>query len=468
MVINTKLEYYEEPKLMFNNGEACNPQVGLIRYGPRLKSDTKQIVSVGIIGSNQSISSTITLLDKMKFAVFPKSDVTRYRLPFPGFSQYSKLNIELAYLQSKQEAITHNEITVMKEKPRNERTNEFARLVLEKMDIIYEKSHPPDLIIVSIPENIMEICKDSRLDKPKLKLSNGDDFHDIIKLHGMKIKTPTQIIRHETFIQKNTQDIALICWNLAAAIIYKSQKGFPWKLTYLEENTCYVGITFYKEKSEDNKQIRASMAQVFLDSGESFILRGDAFIWDNKKSQNSPHLDQENAKNLIDKVITQYTKIKRVKPTRLVIHKSSKFWPNELEGFLKSSDNIDNRDFVAINSNAKIKLYRRDNWHIVRGLRISSIDQKKHFLYTVGYTPQLRTYLGYGVPRPLEFEFFTEDPPIKKISEELLAFTKLDWNNTFFSTKEPVTIDVSRRLGSILANNYAKSMTIDPHYYYYM
>lgn len=47
MSINTRLEYFEEPNLMFNKGDACNPQVGLIKYGPRLKGDIKQIVSIG-------------------------------------------------------------------------------------------------------------------------------------------------------------------------------------------------------------------------------------------------------------------------------------------------------------------------------------------------------------------------------------------------------------------------------------
>jgi len=60
-----------------------------------------------------------------------------------------------------------------------------------------------------------------------------------------------------------------IAWNLAVGLLYKAQKGHPWKLAEFELDTCYAGISFYKERTTNLS--KAAMAQVFLDSGESFI-----------------------------------------------------------------------------------------------------------------------------------------------------------------------------------------------------
>jgi len=69
---------------------------------------------------------------------------------------------------------------------------------------------------------------------------------------------------------KKTQDKSDVAWNLAVGLLYKSQKGHPWKLAEFELDTCYAGISFYKERT--TRASKAAMAQVFLDSGESFIL----------------------------------------------------------------------------------------------------------------------------------------------------------------------------------------------------
>jgi len=467
-IFNENAEYIDEPKLMFKGDKTSfNPQVGLFKYGPRTKKDFVGEIKIGIIGTNKSISQLISLLRKMQSPIKPRKKTTRYRLPFPGFSRDSTFKIELNFQREYQENLSIKEIEKIKETDFKLRVDVFSKFVFDKMKLISSKHPPPDIFLITIPEVIMDLCKEPGSEKPKLKLSNFDDFHDRIKLYGMHLRIPTQIIRPETLLLKNTQDIALVCWNLGVAMLYKAQKGFPWKLTYLEENTCYVGITFFREIAEEKHLVRTSLAQVFLDTGESFILRGDSFKWQNRKHPCTPHLDINGAKMLIKQVIKQYEAYRRTKPNRIVIHKTSSFWEDEREGFYQGTDTITERDFITIN-NSDIKLYRNDRWFVPRGLFLTNNRHNIHYLYTIGYNPYLQTYIGFGVPTPLRISVFTEDPNITKIFEEILSFTKLDWNNVFFNCKLPVTLAVSRRLGRILANSYAKGIEIDPHYYYYM
>lgn len=284
----------------------------------------------------------------------------------------------------------------------------------------------------------------------------------------MKYKIPTQLIRPDTLLFKGTQEKSIVFWNLAAGMLYKSQKGYPWKLTQLEENTCYVGISFFKERDDNREYTRASMAQVFLDTGESFILRGDPFEWKNIQFPNSPHLSQEGAEELIKKVLEQYKLVRGNLPERLVIHKSSNYWDEELEGFLVASGKINSKDFITIQTTNR-RFYRVGKYGVLRGTLISTQDMTEHYLYTTGFVPCINTYPGLGVPIPILIRCKIQDSDIKKICQEILAFTKLDWNNTFIYRKDPVTLSVSRKVGKVLAETMAKKIEyLDPHYYYYM
>ncbi len=456
---------------MFLQGDSYNPTVGLIKYRPRFSTidETEhKWLKVGIIGSGQSISLTSNLLDEMRYPAIPEK-IAKWNIPFPGLSEKSPLRFSLSYRPEWQQKVSITEIEqILSEKTREKKAESFLKLIDKKLEVIYDKTPPPDVVIISIPREIENECKDPRYDRPLLKLPNQDDFHNCLKLYGMKYKIPTQLIRPDTLLFKGTQEKSIVFWNLAVGMLYKSQKGYPWKLAHLEENTCYVGISFFKERDNNQEYTRASMAQVFLDTGESFILRGDPFEWKNEQFPRSPHLSQEGAEELIIKVLEQYKSVRGNLPERLVLHKSSNYWDEELEGFLNASETINSRDFLTIQGTNR-KFYRTGDYGVIRGTLISTQDMNEHYLYTTGFVPCINTYPGLGVPSPILIRCKIQDSDIKKICQEILAFTKLDWNNTFIYRKDPVTLSVSRKVGKVLAETMAKKIEhLDPHYYYYM
>lgn len=472
MKMKFKFNYIEEPRLQFSNGEAYNPLVGLCKYGPRFASKDEKDhkwLKVGLIGSSHSLSATVTMLDEMRSSSIPKK-VTKWNIPFPGLCENSPLNFSLSYLPAMREQIYSEEIEqITAQKTRFDKVAKFLEIIEKKIkNLSNNKSPPPEVIIVSIPREIEEVCKDPSYDNPLLKLSNDDDFHNRIKLYGMKYGVPTQIIRPNTLDFKGTQEKATVFWNLAVGLLYKSQKGHPWKLAELEENTCYVGISFYVESGSKKASLRSSVAQVFLDTGESFVLRGDAFKLDPRADERTPHLDKDNAKKIIQLVLDQFKEVRKSLPRRLVIHKSSNFWDEETEGFQEAAKEIKVKDFVTI-LDGDLRFYREGEYPILRGSLFSTENLEEHYLYTTGFVPCLNTYPGLGIPKPLLIRCKVQDSEIQKICQEILAFTKLDWNNTFIYRKEPATIHVSRRVGWVLSESIAKDFKdLDPHYYYYM
>lgn len=464
-----KIDYIAEPELLFNkNKTSYNPCIGLIKYGPRFSGNKEteyKEFKIGLIGSEKSISQAKALFESFQFKISPKKSVRPWRIPFPGLRKDSPLRFSFIFNPELEGEITTDEMIMLKDKKKGrERNEEFLSMIKDKMEKIYQSESPPDMILISIPEELFNILETSGKDKPNIKFED-DDFHNRIKILAMKLKMPTQLIRPETLQQDKTQELFLIAWNLAVGILYKCQRGHPWKLTYLEEETCYVGISFFKEKGKRTR--RASLAQIFLDTGESFVLRGDSFNWVNRESPNSPHLSKDGAKAIIELILKHYKNVRKGKnPTRIVIHKSSNFWDDELNGFLEATKDIKKKDLITI-SDSDVKFFGSDKYFILRGTLISK--DNTHFLYTTGFVPTLGTYPGMTAPRPLLIRSYHLDSDIKKVCEEILSFTKLDWNNTFVYGKFPVTISVSRKVGSIMAETVAQNIEeLDPHYFYYM
>jgi len=78
------------------------------------------------------------------------------------------------------------------------------------------------------------------------------------------------------------------------------------------------------------------------------------------------------------------------------------------------------------------------------------LPDKSVLLYTFGYILYLSVYPGPRVPSPLEILEHHGTTGIETICQEILALTKLNWNNAKFCSKSPVTIGFARRVGEII------------------
>jgi len=86
-------------------------------------------------------------------------------------------------------------------------------------------------------------------------------------------------------------------------------------------------------------------------------------------------------------------------PTRLVVHKSSRYWPDELSGFKKATGGVGKIDFVAFGERG-IRFLRKGTYPPLRGT-IVELAKGDCVLYTRGYVPYYGTYPGLRIPQPL-------------------------------------------------------------------
>jgi hypothetical protein len=133
----------------------------------------------------------------------------------------------------------------------------------------------------------------------------------------------------------------------------------------------------------------------------------------------------------------------------VVIHKSSRYWPEELAGFSAALVDTPYHDFLTL-SYRGIHFLRMGHQPPTRGTVIE-LDRENLVLYTRGYIPYFQKYPGMRIPQPLEIIEHHGDSSSTQICQEILALTKLNWNTASFACAEPITLAFSRGIGRILA-----------------
>jgi len=496
----------EEPMLLFGGSfPAVDPKLGISLYGPYL---TEKTIKVGIVGDKDTISQINTILENLKQPIEGPTRHPLWTQDFPGMSLDTIFRCELVTSQEWWQTITSKDVEPLdKFSYVKQRISLSVNVFIKYIKNLKEREGNLDIIICAPPRRMMDLCvtaEESRLKrrftrrrKTRVYEKRGfaptqayltdfvtqvnenqyqlafhktaDNFHHFLKAKVMSLGMPTQLILPYTLNtytlpnEKPMQDSATFAWNLSVALLYKAG-GRPWRPDKIPTGTCFVGVSFYRERQVYGGQMGTSMAQVFTPAGEGLVLKGERFSWPYRKS---PNLKKDSAKRLLEKALALYEQHTHTKPSRVVMHKSSKYTGGELEGFEEALGNVHQRDFLAIErKEKKIRFFRLGYNPIIRGTKIAFPD-KTWLLYTKAYIPFMKVYPGPRVPLPLEIIQHIGDTPQETLGSEILMLTKLNWNSADFCSHFPITLEFSRKVGSIL-KELPPGITPQSKYLFYM
>lgn len=497
--------YIEEPSLLFGgNQKALDPRAGIMTFGPYYfqgqdRSSPSEI-RLGIIGDGETIALTKRWLEICKSPIESTKN-NLYLFPsFPGFTKDASFRSEFIVSPSLIEQIGDKEIDAVIAIPDvNKRISKGIDLFIDKIKLMAAREPQPQVIICSLPQKINEYCgitfRTRGAKRPKLTdiekkilyakqmgqkfLSEYNvggtqpqieekayDFRRALKARSMEYDIPIQIVRYGTLTgTQGLEDETTRAWNFCLALYYKAG-GFPWRLADFDPNTCYVGISFYKEVGTLDENIRTSVAQIFTSYGEGLVLRGENIHIDEKGDRN-PHLDENSSsKLLIDSINLYESQVKR-KPVRIVIHKTSRYSNTELSGFNNAAKElqVNNLTMVAFGDRG-IRFFRDGKYPPLRGM-LTKLPDKSLIFFTHGYSPYLKTYPGFRIPKPLEILEIHGSDDITVVAKEILSLTKMNWNSAKFSTMNPITIEFSREVGEIL-RELPSGGRIQQQYRFYM
>jgi len=474
-----------EPELIFGQDRRCSePKGGLFLYGPYGKYSSGELAPIvadtGIVGTSKSISDTLNFFNSIRRRIPAES---AGGIDFPGLGIDGKLHFDLKFDEQWQETIDSSDISECRQiREREERIDYFLDCLEAKISSIHSKQPSPMLTICALPLEMIQMLKSPEQkgyyitithrrfgkDGATLQQLKGDyDLHNIVKVFGIKYEMPTQLVLPPTLDVtrvRSVQDLATRAWNLSMALYYKS-RGIPWKIAQLEPGTCYAGISFYRElDSEGQPSMRASIAHLFLHTGECLVLTGQPFLWD--RPEVSPRLTEEQASLVRDQIVEAYRDTHKQDPDRLVIYKKTTFDLKEKDGFLSASDSVRQVDLLTVQSST-IDWYRDRKWPILRGTVIKC-PTSEYYIFTLGFIQEMQTFPKPGLPISVRVKPFNLDSPETKMCKEILALSKLNWNNTDFSDQFPVTLSVSDKISEILSEAKAREIKPSNQYRYYM
>ena len=481
-----QIEFLQEPELEFGVDRHIDIRFGIMNYGTVDYSSplAPKEIRLGIVGTNETVEGVSGWFEKCRNEIPAKESKQPNLFPkFPGFRPDVAFQSSVILDRRLQRAIRYQAFKdLSKEKNTNHTITKSVDLFLEELDYLTTNTKV-DVLICAIPQTLLDLTDSSseqieQTDEAPAKESKLN-FHHMLKAKAMKLNVPIQLIIPSTYdetkrrrqkrksnLERKPQDEATRAWNLHTALYYKA-KGVPWRLvrTFSEYDTCYVGVSFYK--TLDGSTLLTSVAQVFNERGEGVIVRGgQAQI---SKEDKQVHLDHNNAYEILIQALNLYKTEHKNLPARVVVHKTSTYTPDEIDGFLQAAKslNIDMVDLLSLDQSF-IRLYRKGTYPPLRGSFLS-LDDNSHILYTRGSVDFFQTYPGMYIPRSLSFKCEQTEQTPKFLAQEILALTKMNWNQTQFDGGEPITTGAARQVSGILkyipADDNAK---LAPTYRFYM
>ena len=506
-------KYVEEAPLYFGQGvQDIDQKRGLSINGPAdSKRDELFTIRIGIVSTGQGSQDITSCLQRLNRDPVPSSGSKPFvTQSFPGFEMAFRCRLVMA--PGYNEEIPTKEVErLLQTKNPETRIKRAAELYAMKVGIICRRVSVPDVIICHEPERIEVECGAgmvgsaremtlSAADKKEAKhiremvethkilaplhestrnlldMAVHQDFRRVLKAKCLDYDVPTQILTQSVLnilTEKDAklsrrlrqQDRSTIAWNLAVALYYKANH-FPWRVGYIKDGTCYIGVSFYQDQTTREKYMCSSLAQVFSDIQEGMVVRGKSFKWDTR-TLGQPHLTEEKAVEILSDALDVYREHHNDQnPNRVVLFKTSKYLDPERRGFLAACRDVPKYDFVSISDGRDVFFYRNGEKAVLRGACIE-LGGESVLIYTKGYIPYQRSYQGPRVPRPLEITEHYGDTPLDEIAKETLALSRLDWNTTDYCCYLPITLKFARRVGEVLGQ-IPEDKDIKQQYRFYM
>ena len=514
--MSVTIEQLPEPNLLFaKECKVSDPHIGLSLFGPfdDGSSSKPSTISYALIGTETGIAAFQRMAARIQGLILPPSPelidnqtkpfdvaatysntnedtednetVADNRLwpPFPGFS--TAFNSTFPTTTEFQYAISAPTIDEFAhDRDQHKRAYQLVGLYLDQISKIAERDERINVIICIIPDIIWLNCRPLSVvrsgatgksvgkKEALLRQRYGDlfgefpsdqydwsnDFRRQIKARSMEHTIPIQLIRESTLtLNDKTENRGLTplsdrAWNLSTALYYKAC-GKPWKLADAREGVCYIGLAFRREENaSDYSRTACCAAQMFLDSGDGVVFRGEFGPWYSPK-EHEFHLSRSEAKNLLAGVINTYRAQGGKSLREVFLHSRSEFDENELAGYQDACpEGVKLVGVVVSGRDSGLRLFRKGKRCVQRGL-LWIHSPRLAYLWSSGFKKDLLTYDGSEVPVPLTIRIQFGEADIRQVCKDIFALTKLNYNACKVGDSDPVTVKFSDDVGEILTSN---------------
>jgi hypothetical protein len=500
MTLSIKIECLREPELLFGAGETGVEPRRLMAEAGAADNGPAGEIRIGLVGPSDEVELARRWLPRLnRVAIAREKSARRYR-DWPGAQK--ALGVTFAVEDRFVRPLDQDRLALaLNRASPSERFEELLDLYDARIQGLFGDVRPECIIVCLADE-----AADMRISNPRLstrerealeslqreeeqvqlslfqpspeELKAAEDlrtqaedllfrtFYRALKARIMTHQNPVpvQVMRRDTFIRPDDegQSHATRAWNLATSLYYKAGHE-PWRPASLPPNTCFVGISFHHLKRREGEVVYASVAQAFSNEIEPFALKGSTLPHDQRRDR-QPYLNETQAADLMKDVLDKYQDLAGVLPSRVVVHKTSLYQPEEETGFRSAAeDRVPVCDLVWMRSTA-FRLIRKGTQEPWRGTLCTIGDES--YLFTSGYVPWWDEYPGPHIPAPLQIGS-CGPTDIRERAREILALTKMNWNSSEGIGRHPITVSFARKVG-MLMTELSDNQIPNPSYRFYM
>lgn len=299
----------------------------------------------------------------------------------------------------------------------------------------------------------------------------GFDAHDELKALGAASGIPTQVVNDRLF---KFDYKASRAWRLGIAMYVKAG-GIPWKLAPIPgvpDGSAYIGLAYALRGDPRQAQFVTCCSQVFdADGGGIQFVAYDAHdpVEDTPAARRNPYLSRDDMRAVLARSLQLYQRRNGGRiPQRVVVHKTTAFREAELDGALDALAAVPEVDCLEITTNvawrgvwlrASQKADRKsepDGYPVWRGT-MAPLTGTSALLWVAGNAPAAALKGNYyqgskSIPRPLLIRRHAGRGALELPAAEVVALTKMDWNNDALYDPIPVTVRYSKVLARTIAN----------------
>lgn len=482
------MHHIPEPQLTFGfDQKIMDPRDGITLFGPFTRNKISGQVNVGIIGPQKQrefLKSYLKMIHKPLFG--EEKEVARPY--FPGIEAAYGIYVNFDNLQEID--TPQSEIDkFLRYTDGHQRVHNLSKLFVDGLVSFHNREEMPVVVwLVAIPEEIYTYGRPkSRIQASPTNirhaLSRKDrnsrqdflfdemnalkeayqfevNFHNQLKAKLLNQRIVTQIIRDSKIaygyiwqdskrIQQERKFDTDKAWNISNALYYKAG-GLPWRLGDVRDGVCYLGLVYKKIEFDENDRNACCAAQMFLDSGDGMVFRGNIGPWYNPFTKEF-HLMKSDAATLLTQSLEAFKSQSPDKkyPEEVFIHAQTYFDNDEWSGFEAAANGKSKIIGVRIRDDSNFKIFRDFTYSVPRGTLLC-LEDDMAYLWTKGYIPRLQTQMGLETPNPLSVQIVRGEADIQVVCRDILALTKLNYNSCKYGDGRPVTLKFADRIGEVL------------------